>query len=73
MICPLCQKKGIRVVSPCWFKEKTIEACYNCIKKFKLKSIEIKYKRDDGIRIPFWKVDVPAKLDKLAINKLFKG
>jgi len=62
MLCPICLKK-IRVVSPCWFKEKTIEACCNCAKKYKLRGIEVQWKTDDGVRYPIWKVQVPAKMN----------
>ena len=61
MICPICSLKGIRVVSPVWFKEKSIEACCDCIKKYELKSISVKYQKDGGVRYPMWKVQRPAE------------
>ena len=61
MICLICRQKGIRVVNPCWLKEKSIEVCMTCAKKLKLKGIEVKYKSVDGVRMPCWNVHTPAK------------
>jgi len=60
MICPICKQKGIRCVSPYYYKGTTVEACGDCSKRLKLTPMNVKYKKDGGVRYPIWKVKIPA-------------
>lgn len=63
MICPLCNRKEIRCVSPYWYNRSIIECCCDCAEDFNLnaKGIVSYHKTPEGSNIPKWKAKILAK------------
>lgn len=66
MICPICFEEGIRVVTPCYYQNKVVEACYKCMTERGLKGAQAeRFGEYPKVHIPAMRDGTKSFADKL--------